>query len=317
MKKKRIVVIGGGTGNYTILKGLKEYKNLHLTAIVNMTDDGGSTGILRDEFGILPPGDIRRCIVALSESTELMKELFQYRFNKGQSLKGHSFGNLFLTALKEITQSDEKAIEEACKILAIKGEVFPVTLNSARLCAELENGQIIKGETNIDIPKHDGNLKIKKVFLTPCAQAYEKALESIKKADMIILGPGDLYGSIVSNLLVDKIPAAIQNSKAKKVYVCNLMTKFGETNNFQVHKFVEVIEKYLGCGILDYVIYNESKMEPTLLEKYAQEKKFPVLSSEEELKNFSAKFIKKDLVTAPVLIRHDPKKIAEAIISLF
>lgn len=314
--KKRIVTIGGGTGNYTVLKGLKNYDNLHLSAIVSMTDDGGSTGILRDEFGILPPGDIRRCIVALSESSEMMKELFQYRFNNGRFLKGHSFGNLFLTALKEITQSDEKAIEEACKIFAIKGDVIPVTLDNCQLCAELENRHLVIGETNIDIPKHDGNIPIKRVFLKPQAQAYKRALEAIENADIIILGPGDLYGSIISNLVVRGIPEAIQKSKAKKIYVCNLMTKFGETNNFQVHHFVETIEKYLGKNVLDCVIYNDSKIELPLLEKYAQEKKFPVLFDEKTFDNFNMKFIKKDLMTVPVLIRHDSQKLGEAIFEI-
>ncbi len=314
---KKVVVIGGGTGSYHVLKGLKKYDDIELTAIVNMSDDGGSTGRLRDEFGVLPPGDIRRCIVALSESTEMMKKLFQYRFDRGIAFKGHSFGNLLITALREITGSDEKAIEEACKLLSIKGKVLPVTLNNVRLCAELEDGQLIVGETNIDIPKHDGNLRIKRVFLSPKARAYEKAIKAINEADLIVIGPGDLYGSVVSNLIVGGIPEAIRNSKAKKVYICNLMTKFGETNNFKVHNFVEVIEKYLGKNVIDYVLYNKPIKDKKLLKKYAEEKSFPVVCDKEELKKFkNIKFIEGNFVTKPILARHDPDKIAIEILKL-
>ncbi len=312
---KDIVVIGGGTGSFTTLRGLKDY-DVNLTAIISMMDDGGSTGRLRDEFGILPPGDIRRCIVALSNSTEIMKDLFQYRFENG-GLKGHSFGNLFITALKEITKSDEKAIKEACKILSIKGKVLPVTLDNCRLCAELENCQIIRGESNLDVPKHDGNLKINNVFLEPTAYAFREATEAIRQADLIVLGPGDLYGSIIVNLLVKGISEAIKKSKAKKIYVCNVMTKFGETNSFYVSDFVKEIEKYLGENILDYVLINHKVMDHSLLTKYESEKKFPVKFNEELLKKFeNIKFIKRDLIFEQELIRHDSKKLARAIMDI-
>lgn len=311
---KRIVVIGGGTGSYTVLKGLKKYP-VNLTAIVSMTDDGGSTGILRDEYGILPPGDVRRCIAALSESTEIMKELFQFRFANG-GLKGHNFGNLFITALKEITGSDDKAIKEACKILAIRGKVIPVTLDNARLIAILENNQEIFGETNIDIPKHDGNLKIKKLSLVPEAKANPEAVESILKADMIIIGPGDLYSSVISNLVVSGIPEAIQKSKAKKVYTCNLMTKFGETNNFQVEDFLQEIENYLGKGVITHLIFNTAEMNPLLLEKYKEEKAFPVAYSLQKLQKKKVKLIAGNFVTEPVLIRHDSEKLAKSIMQI-
>lgn len=306
---KKIVVIGGGTGTYTVLKGLKNY-DVKITAIVSMADDGGSTGVLRDEFGILPPGDIRKCVVALSESTEIMKDLFQYRFKNG-AINGHSLGNLLITALQDITGSYEEGIKAASRILNIKGMVLPVSLSDCRLCAELEDGQIITGETNIDIPKHDGNLKINKIFLKPAAIANPKALEVIKEADLIVIGPGDLYSSIISNLVVEGIPEAIKSSKAKKVYVCNLMTKFGETNNFKASDLVKEIENYLGKDILDCIIVNNSEYDKNLLTKYEEEKAYPVI-----VDNIKYKTISADLITKPILIRHDSHKLANEIIGI-
>ncbi len=308
---KKVVVIGGGTGTYTILRGLKKYP-LDLTAIVSMMDDGGSTGILRDEYGILPPGDIRKCIIALSESTEIMKDLFQYRFTTG-GLKGHNFGNIFITALKEVTGSDELAIKEACKILAIRGNVLPVTLDHARLCAVLENGQVVKGETNIDIPKHDGNLKILKVFLEPKARANKEAVKAILGASLIVLGPGDLYSSILPNLLTEGIPEAIRASKAKKMYICNLMTKFGETNNFHVEDFIREIENYLGKNAISAVMYNTGKIKKNTKEKYAKEKAFLVGWDEQELNKAPYAFITGNFICEQTLIRHDSERVASAI----
>jgi uncharacterized cofD-like protein len=311
---KKIVVIGGGTGTYTVLRGLKKY-NVDLTAIVSMADDGGSTGRLRDEYGVLPPGDIRRGIVALSDSTELMKELFEHRFSDGL-LRGHSFGNLFITALKDILKDDAKAISEACRLLNIKGKVLPVTLNDVKLCAELEDGQLIIGERNLDFPKHDPNLKINKVFLSPKATANSEAVKSISEADMIVLGPGDLYGSVVANFLVEGITDAIRKSKGKVVYVCNLMTKNGETNSFTVSDFVSVIEEHLGKEIVGNVVYNETSFNQSLLDKYLTEKKRPVLVDKEKFDNFKAEFIAGDLATEPILIRHDSEKLAEVLMRL-
>ena len=240
-KDKKIVVIGGGTGVFTMLTGLRRYFN-NLTAVVTMADDGGSTGILREEFGILPPGDVRRSLVALARTdNEVLAHLFNYRFQEGSGLSGHSFGNLMLTALERITGSFDGAIKEASRILAVQGQVLPVTLKKGNLYAELEDGAIIKGETNIDIPKHDGNLKIKKVWLKPKVSANAEALEAIMKADAVIIGPGDLYTSIVPNLLVDGVVKALNKTKAKKIYFVNLMTKFGETNGFKASDFVKTL----------------------------------------------------------------------------
>ncbi|MEK6816641.1 MAG: gluconeogenesis factor YvcK family protein [Nanoarchaeota archaeon] len=311
---KKVVVIGGGTGSYTVLKGLKNH-DLDIVAIVSMSDDGGSSGILRDEFGVLPPGDLRKCIVALSESTETMKEIFQYRFKNG-CLHGHNLGNLLITALGDITGDYEAAVEEVSKILKIKGKVLPITFSNCRLCAELENGKIIEGETNIDIPKHDGNLKIKKIFLKPEAVANMKAIEAIANADLIVIGPGDLYSSVLCNLLVSGVSEAIRDSKANKIYICNLMTKFGETNEFTVSDFIKEIENYLGKGVIDYVIFNNSEMDASLLKHYEQENAYPVRLDLEETSRLNVSLILKDVITQPILIRHDSDKLADAIIKI-
>ena len=311
---KKVVVIGGGTGSYTVLKGLKNH-NLDIVAIVSMSDDGGSSGILRDEFGVLPPGDLRKCIVALSESTETMKEIFQYRFKNG-CLQGHNLGNLLITALGDITGDYETAVEEVSKILNIKGQVLPVTFSNCRLCAELENGDIIVGETNIDIPKHDGNLKIKNIFLKPEAAANMKAIEAISNADLIVIGPGDLYSSVLCNLVVKGVSDAIRNSNAKKVYICNLMTKFGETNNFMVSDFVKEIENYLGKGVLDYVIFNNSEMDANLLKQYENENAYPVRLDLEEASRLNVSLILENVITQPILIRHDSEKLANEILKI-
>ncbi len=311
---KKVVVIGGGTGSYTVLKGLKNH-DLDIVAIVSMSDDGGSSGILRDEFGVLPPGDLRKCIVALSESTETMKEIFQYRFKNG-CLQGHNLGNLLITALGDIMGDYETAVEEVSKILNIKGRVLPVTFSNCRLCAELENGNIIEGETNIDIPKHDGNLKIKKIFLKPEAAANMKAIEAISSADLIVIGPGDLYSSVLCNLVVEGISDAIRESNAKKVYICNLMTKFGETNSFMVSDFIKEMDNYLGKGVLDYVIFNNSEMDANLLKQYEKENAHPVRLDLEETSKLNVGIILEDVITQPILIRHDSEKLANEIFKL-
>jgi uncharacterized cofD-like protein len=311
LKREKIVVIGGGTGSYTVLRGLKKY-DVDLTAVISMMDSGGSTGKLRDEFGFLPPGDVRRALIALSSETSTLRKLFEYRFEKGQGLSGHNFGNLLLTALRDITGSDAKAIEEASKILNIKGRVLPVTTVNCHLAAILENKQIILGETNIDIPKHNANLKIKKLFTVPKAKAYNEAVQSIIEADKIIIGPGDIYTSVLSNIIVEGIKEAIMKSKAKKIYVCNIMTKHGESSGFKASDFISEIEKYLG-KTLDYVICNNKKPAKNLLEKYASEKSEFVEPNAKEIK---FKIIKTNLLDDIHLARHDPDKLAKAIMSI-
>lgn len=312
---KNVVVIGGGTGTYTVLRGLKRFEDLALTAVVSMADDGGSTGKLRDEYGVLPPGDVRRCIIALSKDREMMRKLFEHRFENG-TLGGHSFGNLLITALKDITGDDASAIAEASKLLNIQGRVLPVTLDNVRLVAELEDGQLIVGETNLDIPKHDGNLRIKRVLLSPKATVNPAVTKAIAEADVIVIGPGDLYTSVIANFLATGLPEALAASKAKKVYVCNLMTKHGETNGFAVTDFVREVENYIGRNALDYVLYTDESFSPSLLATYAEEQAFPVHADTDRFSDFNAKFVNAPMVTAPVLIRHDCEKLAEVIRSV-
>lgn len=308
---KNICVIGGGTGSFTVLSGLKKY-DLQINSIVAMSDDGGSTGILRDEFGVLPPGDIRQCITALSESPQIMRTLLQYRFDKGV-VKGHTLGNLLITALKEITNNDYEAIKAACKIFSVKGNVIPVTLDNIQLCAELEDGNIIKGESKLDIPQHNGELKIERLFHDKKAKANPDAIKAILNSDLIVMGPGDLYGSIISNLIVEGIPEAIRNSKAKKVYVCNIMTKNGETNGFDTEEFYNKIIFYLGEDCIDYFLVNNSKISQDLIIRYQSEGSNQVKIN---LNKIKAKCIQEDFSSQNSIVRHDPEKLASAIISL-
>src|SRR3989338_4103204 len=281
MKTKKYVVIGGGTGSYTVLRGLKEF-DIGISAIVSMFDNGGSTGILRDEYGVLPPGDIRRALIALSSETELMKSLFSHRFEEGKILKGHNLGNLILLGLSELLGSDEEAIKQAAKILKIKGKVLPVSLNNSHLYAILEDGTIIKGETNIDIPKHNGKLKISKAYLEPPAKLYDDTKQAILEADIIVIGPGDLYTSIIPNLLVDGMKEILQKTKGIKIYVCNLMTKYGETYGFSASDHVKIITSYLGT-IPNYVICNNHPFNAELLKKYAEEYSYPVVIDKKKI----------------------------------
>lgn len=319
MDKKKIVVIGGGTGNFTVLSGLKHYP-VELTAIVNMVDDGGSTGMLRDELGVLPPGDVRQCLVAISESSQLMRELMNYRFENG-GLKGHSFGNLLITALEKTTGSFENAIEEAGKILAIKGRVVPVTTDKCRLVVELTDGELIYGEKNIQ--ETELTDRIKRIFLNPQAKANKKAIEAIEKAELIIIGPGSSYSSLIPNLLVSGIKESITTTKAKKMFIVNLMNKKGKTEGFTVKRHVDEIEKFLGRGIFDYILFNTESPPTDLLARYSLEG--DLVQYEEGLfkdlryipiKAFSStlKEIQKGDLLKRNLIRHDSEKLAETII---
>ena len=311
--KKRIVVTGGGTGVYSVLTGLKPH-DVDLTAIVTMADDGGSTGILREEFGILPPGDIRRALLALSRSdNRILAELLNYRFREGTGLRGHNFGNLMITALERITGNFTKAIHEAGKILSVKGRVVPVTLDRPKLYAELEDGSTVKGETNIDIPNHNGRLKIKRIWLEPRAKLNPAAREALLSADAVIIGPGDLYTSIMPNLVVTGFPEALKKSGAKKIYIANIMTKFGETNNFRATDFVCAIHGALGPDALDYVLVNTKRPNPGRLKKYAEEKAMFVEAG--ELSNGPMPIFG-DFVRPKGFLRHDPEKLAKAILSL-
>jgi len=312
---KRIVTIGGGTGTFILLSALKEHP-VHLTAIISMADDGGSTGLLRDQYGVLPPGDVRRALVALSESSEVMRDLFNYRF-EGGGLQGHSFGNLFISALEKVTGNFASAVSEASLILNINGEVVPVTLDDVRLCARLRDKKIVRGETNIDIPKIPRSAPIEKIWLEPEARLNPSVKRVLAAADLIVLGPGDLYTSIIPNLLVNGMAKEIKKSKAKKVYVCNLMTKTGETDGFVAEDFIKKIEEYLGKSVLDYAIFNNRKPAETILNRYRRENAFFIAPPKRRTKNIKPHYILTDLIDSGKFIRHDPrKKLAKAILAL-
>lgn len=313
-RKKKIVVIGGGTGVYMILSALRnDFDNL--TAIVTMADDGGSTGVLREEFGMLPPGDIRRALVALSSSdNKMLAELFAYRFEEGVGLTGHNFGNLFITALHRITGNFEKAIYETGKILRIKGGVVPVTLQSAKLMAELEDGQIVQGETNLDIPQHDGHLRIKRAWLKPSVEINPNARQVILDADLVIIGPGDLYTSIVPNLLVGGMREALKKTGAKVAYFVNVMTKFGETNGFAASDFINIVKEYLGEGVLDFAVLNNEKPSPYRLSGYIKECAEFVEPDFENIKIGKSGFpLAVDLIRSKGFVRHDPEKVLNVV----
>lgn len=313
--RKRIVCLGGGNAMpKAVLQGLKKYP-VKLSVICAMLDSGGSAGRLRKEFKIISPGDIRRALIALADTSPVIEDLFNYRFQTGE-FKGHNFANLFITALELTTKNYQRTIQEISKFLKIKHQVLPVTLENAELWAVLENGKIISGERNIDNPKHNGNLKIKRVFLKPKAKAYPKAIKAIKEANLIIIGPGDLYSSLSQILLTEGISQAIKKSKARKVYICNLMNKHGETNNFSVLDFVKEIEKYLSGG-LDCVIYNTKKPTMKRLEKYKKEhpELLNLVSFDKDLAS-QKKFIGDNFIFSSGAIVHNPEKLAKTILKL-
>lgn len=313
---KKVVVIGGGTGISTVLIGLKDYTRP--TAIVSMMDSGGNSGLLRHEYGISPPGDIMSCICALSDNP-LIKKLAEIRIKDG-CLKGYTGRNLFYLLYQCAKSGDEEVFNGLHDMFRVKGRVHPVTPNKeVRLDCMLEDGMVIEGEKNIDIPNHNPELRIDKVWLTPDAFAYVGALEAIERADVISIGPGDLYTSVIPNLLVKGIMEGIRESKAKKVYICNLMTKYGETNNFKVSDHVSEIEKYLGEDVIDYVVCNVKRPADALLKRYEKENRFFV---EPDLNGRKYTVLEEILLSGREwddggdLIRHDSDRLAKLLMGI-
>lgn len=265
---KKVVVIGGGTGNFTVLRGLRQYP-VELSAIVSMADDGGSTGILRDELGVLPPGDVRQCLVALSDSGRLMRSLFNYRFENG-GLQGHSFGNLLLSALEKVTGNFERAVEEAGKILSIKGKVIPITTHQVRLYMELAGGRTLRGEREILLAQEQLP-GFKRIYLEPAAIADAHAVDEIRQADVIIFGPGGLYTSLIPNLLVESVSNALRSSPAHKIFVVNLINKKQQTPGFRASHYLGEVCSFIGEDIFDTLLVNSKLPPQELLEKYAEE----------------------------------------------
>lgn len=314
-EKINITTIWGWTWTFNVLSWLKTNQNLNLRAVVAMSDSWWSTWVLRDEFGILPPWDIRRAVLALSRESILLRKLFEYRFDKKSSVSGHTVWNLLLTAMADITWNFELWLTEICKMFRVQWKVVPVTLEKSDLWVILENWEKIIWETNIDVPLHDGNIKIKKAFLEPIVSVSEQAKNVISNSDIIIIWPWDLYTSIISNLLVSWVSEAISNSNAKVVYFCNIMTKYWETTNFEVIDFVNVIEEYLWTWIIDYVVVNSWYINDEMVLKYEKEEnKKPVkIKNLEDFKDKSYKIIQRDLLNQHDFVRHDSKKIQSVI----
>ncbi|MBI3210518.1 MAG: YvcK family protein [Candidatus Solibacter usitatus] len=323
----RILCIGGGTGLSTILQGLKAYsehrheREQHrvmpslpadvrcvITAMVTVTDDGGSSGRLRRELGVLPPGDIRNCMVALSEDEALLGKLFQYRFDSGRGLKGHSFGNLFLTAMTKLTGDFAHAIQVSSEVLAIAGHIFPATASKTVLEATLRDGKVIVGESNISKSK----ARIEQIRLRPAnPPPLEETMAAIASADLITLGPGSLFTSVIPNLLVDGIPAAIRKSKAVKAYFCNLMWQPGETIEYRASDHVEAIDRHAGGPLLDCVIVNTRLVTAPLQRKYAKQRALPVEADCDRLERMGLRIVELDLLADSDKARHDPARAAE------
>ena len=311
-KGPKIVVIGGGTGLAMLLRGLKEYTS-NITAIVTVADDGGSSGRLRKEFDVLPPGDIRNCLVALADAEPLVGKLFQFRFEEGTELAGHNFGNLFITALSQVTGDFDAAIKESSKVLAIRGRVLPSTLDKVALVAEHPNGSETVGESLI--PK--SGMPIKRIHLRPVnCRPTDEAVDAIKRADVIVLGPGSLYTSIMPNLMVGKIYQEIINSKAIKIYVCNIMTQKGETEDYKASDHLKAIIEHAAPGIVDYTIINTAKIKLEMLEKYKLEEAYPVIPDSENIKKLKCKVIEAHIVKMEGYVRHDSDKLSKIVVDL-
>jgi uncharacterized cofD-like protein len=321
----RVVSIGGGHGLSALLNGLKRYTHpsqnqqgeeepvIDITAIVTVTDDGGSSGRLRREFDVLPPGDIRNCMVALSEDGALLSRLFQYRFKAGRGLKGHSFGNLFLTALTDITGDFPDAVRSSAEVLKIAGRIFPSTAANVSLEAVLDGGRVVSGETRISSTRR----RIRQIRLRPgYVRPLKDTLDAIARADLITLGPGSLFTSVIPNLLVSGIPKAIRESQALKAYFVNLMTQPGETTNFTASDHVTALREHARGELLDCVVLSNSRISPGLRRAYAEQNSAPIECDTEAIERMGLKVIQADLVLKGIKVRHNPAAIARVAVDL-
>ncbi|GBG57880.1 putative gluconeogenesis factor [Sporomusaceae bacterium FL31] len=307
-----VTVIGGGTGLSVLLRGIKSVTS-NITAIVTVADDGGSSGRLREDLGIIPPGDLRNCLVALADTEPLMEKLFQHRFGGAGDLAGHSFGNLFIAAMTEVLGDVEKALKESSKVLAVRGQVLPASTQRVRLMAEMTDGTIIAGESQIPL----ANKQIKRVYLHPEeVEPVNSALEAIREADAIILGPGSLYTSVLPNLLVKGVAEALRQSQAVKIYICNVMTQPGETDGFTASGHVKAILDHVGPGVIDYVVVNSQQVACSLQEIYASQGAYPVLVDKDVLSEMAVKVVEANIISETNLVRHDPVKLSRTIISM-
>ena len=321
----RIVALGGGTGLSIVLRGLKEHVASRkkertpraiadLAAVVTVTDDGGSSGRLRREYQVLPPGDIRNCMVALSKDEHLLGQLFQYRFPAGRGLAGHSFGNLFLTALTNVTGDFPEAVRVSAQVLAIRGRIFPSTAQNVTLEAELVDGRIVAGETNISKSRK----RIRRVRLVPRrVRPVPEVLQAIGAADLILVGPGSLYTSIIPNLLVEQVTEAILHARATCVYIANLMTQPGETEDYSVADHVRAIYEHTRQGLFDFVVINRTRVTPRLLRRYGAQGAEPVEPSLEELQRMGLRYVTADLLHQDGVIRHDQSRLTNLLLNEF
>jgi uncharacterized cofD-like protein len=321
----RVVALGGGTGLSAVLRGLKKHlaeRGKHrtklpigdLTAVVTVTDDGGSSGRLRREYQVLPPGDIRNCMVALSRDELLLGDLFQYRFPAGRGLAGHSFGNLFLTALTNVTGDFPRAVQVSAQVLAIRGRIYPSTAQNVTLEAELADGKIVKGETNISRSRK----RIERVRLVPRrVRPLPEVLAALREANLILVGPGSLYTSILPNLLVEEVSEVIANSRATRVYIANLMTQPGETQNYSVADHVRAIYAHTGHQLFDNVVINRTPISPQLRRRYAAQGAEPVDPSFKVLDAMGVKYVTGDIVQQEKVIRHDQLRLTNLLLNQF
>ncbi len=307
-----LVVLGGGTGLSVLLRGLKEY-TYHTTAIVAVTDEGGSSGRLREELGMPPPGDIRNCLVALADAEPLMEKLFQHRFKEGDTLAGHSLGNLLLAGLTEDLGDFRAAVSEASRVLAVRGQVLPATLDNITLAAVMEDGNVLHGETTIVA----SGTPIQRLSLVPGnPRALEEAVEAIEEAEAIIMGPGSLYTSIIPNLLVSQLAEAIREAAATRLFICNVMTQPGETDGYTAADHLKVLEDHAGSGLVDVALVNVETPPPELLRRYREEGAYPVKVDERRLHDMGVKVEKSRVISKRNLVRHDPDRLARAILRL-
>ena len=311
-KGPAITVVGGGHGLSVLLRGIKQATS-NVTAVVTVADDGGSSGRLREELGMIPPGDLRNCLVALADTEPLMEKLFQHRFEGDSQLSGHSFGNLFIAAMAQVTGDVETALKESSKVLAVKGRVLPASKEFVRLDAIMEDGSVVCGESKIP----EAHKKIHRVKLFPeHVEAVQSSLDALRDAEAIVLGPGSLYTSIMPNLLVEGIGDALCRSKAVKIYICNVMTQPGETDGYTASMHVKAILDHAGRYAVDYVIVNSSPGPEDFKKKYAEAGAYPVIVDEDVLMALGVGVIKADLITAHDAIHHDPKKLAESVMQV-
>ncbi|MBP2627917.1 MAG: putative protein family [Firmicutes bacterium] len=307
-----VAVIGGGTGLAVLLRGIKSVTG-NVTAIVTVADDGGSSGRLREDFDMIPPGDLRNCLVALADTEPLMEKLFQHRFGGTGGLAGHNFGNLFIAAMTEVLGDVEQALKESSKVLAVRGRVLPASIQKVRLWAKMTDGTVVEGESQIPL----ANKQIDRVYLEPKdTLPVESTLEAIRDADAVILGPGSLYTSILPNLLVQGVADTLRQSQAVKIYICNVMTQPGETDGYSASEHVKAILDHVGPGVIDYVVVNNHNVAENLQQKYANQGAYPVEADVKTIEAMGIKAFSADVISETNWVRHDPLKLSRTIVSM-